>query len=152
MSHELNYNRCPKDDWRAGSAEIGQNPDTGEPIELNINGVAAVQAVQSAMITLTAMLKAGHEDDFIEKVALCLWSKVGYDPHALCPMLKLLSLIALLTNGQAGISFKEDKTLVIAPPGEPTEDIDRNICLFDEDIDLGQDDGEETGDGINPTT
>lgn len=156
---DISYDRCPGDDFKAGSAQVGVNPDNGEPVELNINGVASVIAVQSAMLTVSAAMKAGHEEDFLAKVALCLFGKLTSDPHALCPLLTICSMCLLMLNEQAGVTFKNGK-VVIAPP-----DLDMEAgpsCMFDdedEDDDYGTDEGpvdrdgtEESGgsDGLNP--
>ena len=55
--HDVNQRRCPHDDWAAGKAKIGVNPDTGNPVELDINGVASVIALQSAFMTVSAAMK-----------------------------------------------------------------------------------------------
>ena len=103
---DLSYDRCPRDDWKAGFATIGMNPQTGKPVELNINGVSSVIAMQSAFMTLSAAMKAGHEEDFLEKVALCLYGKLQDDPHALCPILSICSMILMMLDKQAGVVFK----------------------------------------------
>lgn len=142
---DIGYNRCPSDDWRAGSAQIGVNPETGQPIEVNVNGVAAAVAVQSALLTLTATMKAGHEVDFLEKVALTLFPKVQDDPHCLCPLLTLLSMLLLMVQGVAAITFDPEGNVVIRPPDmdiEPGE-----TCMFEEFEDDGTDEGPVDRDG-----
>lgn len=147
---DINYDRCPGDDFKAGSAQIGMNPDTGEPVELNMNGVAAVIAVQSALLTVSAAMKAGHEEDFLEKVALTLFSKLTSDPHALCPLLTICFMCLLMLNEKAGVTFKDGK-VVIAPP-----DLDMESgasCMFDdeEEDDHGTDEGPMDRDGAGPS-
>lgn len=144
---DIGYNRCPNDDWRAGSARVGENPETGEPIEVNINGISAAIAVQSALATLTAAMKAGHEVDFLEKIALILYQKVEGDPHCLCPMLTLMSMLLLMVQGQAGVSFGKDGRVVIEPPDL---DIDPGpSCMYEEyeEYGNGSDEGPVDTDG-----
>lgn len=152
---DMSYDRCPSDDWKAGFATIGTNPENGKPIELNINGVSSVIAMQSAFMTMSAAMKAGHEDDFLEKVALCLYGKLKDDPHALCPILSICSMILMMLNEQAGVVFKDGKVR-IQPP-----DIDMSggdTCMYDldeEEEDNDEQDEETLGDadggGFNPT-
>lgn len=138
---DIGYNRCPNDDWRAGSAQVGTNPETGEPIEVNINGVSAAIAGQSALATLTASMKAGHEPDFLEKIALILFSKIEDDPHCLCPLLTLLRMLLLMVQGDAAVSFGEDGRVVITPPDMPIEP--GPSCIHEEYEEYG--DGEDEG-------
>lgn len=146
---DIGYNRCPNDDFRAGTAVVGVNPDTGKSVELNINGVASVIAVQSAFLTVSAAMKNGHEKDFLEKIALCLFGKLTGDPHAICPLLTICSMCLLMLNEQAGVTFDKDGHVVIAPPDFPVET--GPGCMFD-DMDEGDDYGtdEKTVDGHGP--
>jgi hypothetical protein len=145
----VSYDRCPGDDFKAGRAQIGVNPGTGEPVELNMNGVASVIAVQSALLTVSAAMKAGHEEDFLEKIALCLFGKLTQDPHALCPLLTICSMCLLMLNEQAGVTFKNGK-VVIAPP-----DLDMEpgpSCMYDdEEENHGTDEGPMDRDGAGPS-
>lgn len=126
---DVNYDRCPGDDFKAGTAQIGVNPDNGEPVELNMNGVASVIAVQSALLTVSAAMRAGHEEDFLEKIALCLFGELTQDPHALCPLLTICSMCLLMLNEQAGVTFKDGK-VVIAPPDLGMES--GPLCMYDD--------------------
>ena len=127
---DLSYDRCPNDDMKAGSAQVGENPDNGQPIELNMNGVAAVISVQSALLTLSAAMKAGHEEDFLEKVSLTLFGKLTGDPHAICPLLTICSMCLMMLTDQAGVSFDENGHVRIMPPDMPVEPGD--TCMLDE--------------------
>lgn len=154
---ELRYGRCPNDDWRAGSARVGVNPKTGDPIEININGVSAVLSIHSALSALTAAMKAGHEEDFIEKIVLALLPKVQDDPHCLCPLLAVLGEILLLLQGTLTVGSDSEGHVIFHPP--ESEELTGQGCMFDddeegdEDVDdeetLGDDAG-EGGEGIAP--
>jgi len=144
---DLSYDRCPSDDWKVGFAEIGKDLSTGKPVELNINGVASVVAVQSALTTLSAAMKAGHEEDFLEKVTLCLFGKLEPDPHALCPLLAICSMLLLLITNQVGVSFQDGKVRIHP---EEVEVEGGDACMYDdgEDEDDGSDEGTMGDDGI----
>jgi hypothetical protein len=146
---DIGYNRCPNDDWKAGTAQIGENPKTGQPVELNINGISAVVSVQSALLTLSAAMKAGHEKDFIEKIALCLFGKLQDDPHAICPLLTVLSMVLLMLRGVVDVTFDNEGHVVITPPDVPIEP--GPACMYDlleGENENGTDEG--TVDGIGP--
>ena len=131
---ELNYTRCPNDDWRAASAIVGENPQTGETIEVNINGLSAALAVQSALATLSAAMKAGHEPDFLEKIALMVFAKMEVDPHCLCPMLTLFGMLLMLTRGLGAVAFDKDGHVVFkTPDDDDDEDIGGPACVHDEE-------------------
>lgn len=139
---DLSYDRCPNDDWKSGTAQIGTNPDTGDPVELDLNGVSTVIAIQSAMLSTSAAMKVGHEDDFLAKVALCLFGKLVSDPHMICPLLTVLSMCTLMLSEQAGVIFNSEGRIVIAPPDGKTEAADS--CMFEE-----MEEGEEDDDGLD---
>ena len=148
---DVSYDRCPNDDSEYGSAQIGMNPETGQPIELYSNGVASVVAIQSAILTLSAAMRAGAEEDFVEKVALCLFEKLSYDPHALCPLLTICSMCLLMLDKKTGITFKNGK-IVIAPPGLDIEP--GPSCMFDdtnEEDNYEPDKGPMDQDGTSPS-
>lgn len=147
---DIGYNRCPNDDYKLGTAEIGVNPDTGKPIELNLNGVATVVAVQSALLTLGAALRNGHEPDFLEKVSLAVYGKLIEDPHALCPLLTICSMCLLMLRRGAAITFDKDGHVVIAPPGIPAEE-SGPICMYDDEEDEDYGTYEEPMDGTGGT-
>lgn len=149
---DMSHDRCPNDNFDMGMAQIGTNPETGQPIELNMNGVAAVVAMQSAILTVSATMKSGHEEDFVEKIALCLFGKLTGDPHALCPVLTICSMCLLMLHEQAGVTFKDGK-VVIAPP-----DLDVKpgpACMFDDDEEEednhGTDEGTMGTEGTGPS-
>ena len=157
---DIDYNRCPQDDWKAGTAPVGVNPETGQAIELNINGVAATLSVQACLVTLSAAMKAGYEEDFLEKIALCLYGKVVDDPHSLCPLLTVLGMILLMVRGQAVCQFDENNRVIITPPDTSIES--GPMCMYG-DYEEGDNDGSNEGpvdsdgtgeggegDGINP--
>ncbi len=149
----VSYGRCPNSDPGDRVAQIGINPDTGQPVELDINGVASVTAVQSALLTLGAALKKGHEKDFLEKVALCLFGKLVDDPHALCPLLTICSMCLLMLTKQAGVTFDEEGRVVIVPPDSSAEAGPTGpTCMFDDDDGEDEDYGtnEESMDDLGP--
>lgn len=138
---ELDYNRCSNDTMRASSAKIGENPETGKALELNINGVATVISIQSAMMTLSAAMKAGHEEDFLEKVALTLFGKLTSDPHAICPLLAIVSMIMIMLAEGGGVSFNEKGLLGISSPEMPLNP-DETCMLGEFDEEDEEDDDE----------
>jgi len=151
---DIAYERCPSDDWKAGTAQIGVNPKTGQAIELNINGVSAIVAIQSALLTLSAMMKAGYEEDFLEKITLCLSSKLRDDPHAICPLLTVLSTCMLMLRGETTTTFDDENCITISPLNVL---VDRGpVCMYDNDNDDDEERGEECGtdegpmDGVGP--
>lgn len=139
-SDQLNYDRCPRDDLTVGVAAIGVNPNNDEPIELNIGGVASVIAIQSAMLTLSAAMKQGHEKDFLEKVALSIFGKLITDPHALCPLFTICSFCLLMLQREVGVTFDDDGNVVIASEDGSIEG--RHECISD--YFLGEDDDDES--------
>lgn len=143
---ELNYDRCPNDDMKVGVAKVGENPKTGAAVELSINGIASVIAVQSAMLTLSASMKAGHEQDFLEKTALVLFEKLDSDPHAICPLLTICSMCLVLLQGQASVGFDDEGNVVISP----SEDLQDGgpLCMYDLDEE-NDDESDETTLGKN---
>lgn len=128
---DISYDRCPNDDFKAGTARIGVNPGTGQPVELNINGVASVIAIESALLTVSVALKSGYEEDFLEKIALCLFERLTNDPHALCPLLTICSMCLLMLTQEAGVTFDKEGHVVIAPPGLSTAT--GSACIFDKE-------------------
>ena len=146
---EMSHKRCPHDDWVAGMAKIGMNPDTGEHVELDMNEVAAVVALQSAFLTVGASMRNGHKDDFLAKIALALFAKIESDPHSLCPVLSICSMLFLMIENQWGVAFKDGKVL-IQPP-----DVELNggdTCMYEnEEDDDGSDEETMGGDGAGPS-
>ena len=137
MPSEINYDRCPNDDFESGTALVGVNPTTGEPIEVDMKGVASVVGIQAAMLTLSCAMKSGYEQDFLEKVALGLFGKLqGGDIHALCPLLTVCTMCLLLLRSQneADVTFDEHGHLMIGEYGI--------ACMFDGDNNDETDDGE----------
>lgn len=141
MTTGVGYNRCPNDDPQTDKVHIGVNPNTGCPIELDVNGVASVMAIQSAILTLGAALKGKHEVDFLEKVSLCLFERLLVDPHALCPLITICGMCLLMITKQAEIEFSKDGHVVIVPR-DTSIDVG-SMCVFDEDK------KGENGDGNN---
>ena len=139
---DIGYNRCPRDNWRAASAVVGVNPLTGKPIEVGINGISAVTAIQSALSSLTTAMKAGHEEDFLEKVVLALLPGLKVDPHILCPMLTILGEALLLLQGTLEVGFDGEGNVVFHPPGN--EDLNGHGCMF-EDCEGGEEDVDNEG-------
>lgn len=134
----LNQHRCPRDEPPGGTAQIGTNPNNGNAIVLGAQGVASVLAVQSAMMTLSAAMRHGHEKDFLEKVALSVFGKLSTDPHALCPLFTVVSFCLLMLRQAATIGFDDEGHILIAM--EEDESIAGHQCIFD--YDQGeQDDG-----------
>jgi hypothetical protein len=144
---EIEYDRCENDDRKGGSARVGTNPDTGEPLEININGVAAAVAVQSAINTLGMAMKAGHEKDFLEKVSLALLRAIAEDPHSMCPLLTVLTMCIMMVHGGVTPRCDEEGYVVIRDPEEDES------CMFDPDeedddeCDEGPMDQDGTGEG-----
>lgn len=129
---DLNYQRCPGDDWKAGSAPIGTNPKTGKPIELDIHAISAAHSIQSCLSTLSSAMKAGHERDFLETVALSLLPRSLDDPHSLCPLMSVVSMIMLMVRGEASASFGEDGRIIIGPADVPEVGSDGGACVLEE--------------------
>ncbi len=166
----ISHKRCSGDMDEFEDAQIGENPGTGQPIMLSLGGVASVVAVQSAMTTLGAVLKNGHEKDFLEKITLALYSKLKVDPHTLCPLLTVCVRCLLLLTQKTEVTFdKENHLIICAPDVLDTDDAWYDqTCIFDadeeEDEDYGTDEGTvgepgpgpvgcdsgEGDDGINP--
>jgi hypothetical protein len=115
---DIAYDRCPNDDFRAGSAQVGVNPKTGQSVELNINGVGAVVSIHAALLSLSMAMKAGYEEGFLEKVALVLAGKLECDPHALCPLLTTLSMCLALVSKAGEITFNEEGHITIVFPDD----------------------------------
>ncbi len=128
---DLEYRRCPDDDWKAGSAEVGNNPDTGQPIEININGVSSVMSIQACLMALGAAMKAGHEEDFLEKITLCLYGKVIADPHSLCPLITILGSVMMLISDELVVKFGKDNQVQLVPMNETTPN--KSTCIYDDD-------------------
>jgi hypothetical protein len=158
---DMNYSRCPNDDRRVRQVRVGKHPDTGQSVELNMNGISTVVSIWSAMCTLTATMKAGHEEDFLEKVALTLFGHLTQDPHALCPLLRVLSMCLLMLQETASITFDKEGHLTIAVPDGPLGG-SKDMCSYNlnEESSDGPDGGPtdggttedaEGGGGINPT-
>ena len=118
---DLNYGRCPHDDVQIGFACVGENPETGKSIEIDIHGVNAAVSVQAALTALTASMKVGHEPDFLERVALALYDGVRADPHSLCPLVTLTNMLLRLVRGTACVTFGDDGRVIIGPPNEDPE-------------------------------
>ncbi len=140
---DIGYNRCPNDDWSAASVVIGINPITGKPIEVNINGISAITAIQSALSSLTTAMKAGHEEDFLEKVVLALMPGLKNDPHILCPLLTVLGEALLLLQGTLEVGSDYEGNIVFHPPGN--EDLNGHGCMFDNDEEEEEEDGTNEG-------
>ncbi len=104
----LNYNRCREDDVKACTAIIGKDPETGQLIELNIHGMAAAIAVHSAVLAVSAAIKTGVEEGFLERMALALIPRLEADPHLLCPMVRLFSKLLMLATNNASIEFGDE--------------------------------------------
>lgn len=167
---DIGYTRCPNDDFGVGTAPIGVNPSTGKAVEININGVASVIALQSAMLTLSAAMKSGYEQDFLEKVALCLVEKLREDRHALCPLLTICGMCLTMITEEEVVTFDDEGHVHIVPNGvDPVNS--GPSCMFDYNDDDEEDNeyepntpegdnggtdgdvhggGEEGTDGINP--
>lgn len=130
---ELSYDRCPNDDSKASSATIGYNPETGKPIELSLNAVAACTALHAASLAITTAMKAGVEDDFLEKIALCLYPRLEEDPHAMCPIITINSMMSALHRQHARVLFTKDERVMIIPFGLNPKDYptDSLVCLVD---------------------
>ncbi len=133
---DIGYDRCPNDDVKIGTTPVGVNPDTGQPVELNINGVAAVTAIQSALFTVGAALRNGHEEDFLEKVALCLFGELTNDRHALCPLLTVCLLCLHVLTQRAGVTFDKEGHVVIAPLNVHVEP--GPVCMFGDETEEGK--------------
>ena len=138
----IGYNRCPKEEWSAAVATVGINGKTGKPIEINVNGVSAAISIHAALMSLTAAMHAGHEEDFLDKIVITLTPRIIDDPHILCPMLTVLSKLLLLVQGHVEVSFGEDERVQIGPEEEPNPP---SMCLFDEEEE-GDTDEEDGGD------
>lgn len=113
----LRYVRCPQDDMKAATASIGTNPKTGKSIEMGFHSIAATQSVYAAILAVSAAIKSGVEDDFIEKLVLSLAPSISQDPHSLCPMLQLFLQLMLLAMNGATVSFGKDERVFITPKG-----------------------------------
>ena len=129
---DLRYTRCSTDDWKSGVAAIGLNTKTGEMVEMDFHSVNAAVGVHSALITLTAAMKAGHEDDFLPKIALFLASKLSGDPHCLCPMLELIIMLLNLLKGTASVDFDDDGELLLKYLDQEADEVYPG-CLFKEE-------------------
>lgn len=144
---EMNFNRCPNDDLKSGTGIIGKNPETGKPIELGLNGLANVAAIQSALVGISASMKAGHEKDFLEKIALCLFERLLGDPHALCPLVTICTMCLGMLVQECEVTFDEEGHVIIAPPDV---DIGSGLtCMLEEDDD--EEEGEGSKDNEKPT-
>lgn len=155
----IGYNRCPNDDWKAGTAPVGVNPETGKPLELNINGISAVVSLQATLMAVSAAMKAGHEEDFLQKIALCLFEKLQGDPHAICPTLTVMSMCLTLLREEGHLVFGKEGQLIICPldaalPLDPKEW--GPTCMYqdnEESNDVSDEepvDSEGTGEGREP--
>ncbi len=149
MSDSLNKKRCPRDEPPGGWADIGVNPNTGDSVVMDISGVASVLAVQSAMMTLSAAMRKGHEKDFLEKVALSVFGKLALDPHALCPLFTICGYCLLMLQQQATVGFDDDGNLLIAL--EEAEAVAGHECVLDyrDEGDLGDGTDEKGLDGTD---
>lgn len=137
----LNYERCPKDTHSLVNATIGKNPENQEPIELNLQGVSSVVAIQSAILTLSTAMKVGSETDFLEKVALAVFGKLTHDPHALCPLFTICTYCLLMLREEAEVAFDADGNVLIGSPDGET--MGTHECIFDYTIET---EGEEEDD------
>lgn len=125
----LNYDRCPNDDMKIGTGVIGTNPKTGKPIELTVNELSAVASVHAAMLSITVAMRSGAEEDFIEKIALALSSRIAEDPHSLCPFSNLIAAMTALATGIGKVSFSKEGHVVIAPEGINLDDWEKGCPL-----------------------
>ncbi len=152
MPDKLNDKRCSRDEPAGGWADIGVNPNTGDSVLMDISGVASVLAIQSAMMTLSAAMRKGHEKDFLEKVALSVFGKLAQDPHALCPLFTVCGYCLSLLQQHATIGFDDDGHLLIAL--EEAEEILEHECVLDYQSEGDLNDGphETNLDGSGGTT
>ncbi len=147
---DLSYDRCPHDDIKVLLAEIGKNPDTDQSIELSLGGVASTVAIQSAILTLGTSMKAGHEKDFLDKIALTLCGKLTSDPHAICPLLTICLMCLLMLQNEGGVEFDEEGSVVITPRDNSVGP--NATCMYNNDKwenDNGKDEGTLGGDGMS---
>jgi len=151
---DINYSRCSNDEGKILPARIGMDPKTGKLLELNVNGVNVILSIQAALAALTAAMRAGHEEDFLEKIVLGLIPKVSADPHSLCPMLTIMGETLLLLQGGLAISCNAEGVLIFHGPeeeeqGGPVEPVETSQgCMFDSPEEEEEGEGEEE-DNVN---
>jgi len=137
------YDRCTNDDSKAASAVIGKNPLTGKPIEISMAGASATSAIHAAMLALSVAMKNGSEKDFIEKVAVALVPMVMNDPHALCPLVGVMSRLIAIAKNDANVAFTEDGSVIILPVGMTPDEYPEctDTCSLTDLPDEGDDEG-----------
>lgn len=95
---DLNYQRCPKDDAKIISADIGVS-NSGKRVELGIAEIATALQIKGCIYATTLAIKGGVTEDFIARVALGLAQQMNGDIHALCPVIGMLCECSALMQG-----------------------------------------------------
>jgi hypothetical protein len=111
---ELTYERCPEDDARIISAEIGVSA-SGQAVELGVAEVSASLALKGAIYAVTLAIKSGVTEDFLSRTAAGMATQMGTDIHALCPVIRILcECFAVMSGGPTRLD--DDGLLTILPP------------------------------------
>ncbi len=138
----LGYQRCPEDECKGGIAALGIDPNNGKVVEADIHVISAIVAVHAALLSLSSTMKTGHEEDFLEKVAFGLVSKIAGDPHSLCPLVNLMGLIGVLATNNGTTITDDEGRLMIVPLNRPPGDIEypEPTCPLTDWMDPDEDD------------